>query len=150
MSRSPAARLFVDTNVFLYARGGEHRYRTPCRLLLEAVGRGDLRLEASVEVVQEFTHVLLRRTIPRDDALAEAGEVRRLCLVHAVDGTVLTGALGLLRHYPRLGVRDSVHAATAIAAGLPAIVSTDRAFEGLTELDRADPIDLVDELGLTR
>lgn len=47
-------RFFVDSNVFLYALGAEHRYREPCRRLIELADAGHLRPEASVELVQEI------------------------------------------------------------------------------------------------
>lgn len=148
-SGQPAAaqRYFVDTNVFLYARGGQHRYREPCRDLLAAVADARVRLVASVELIQEFAHVLLRRGLDRAHALSEASDVRRVCTIQSFDGAILTAACDLLRQYPSLGARDAVHAATAIASGLPAIVITDRAFEGLADLERLDPVDLAGDLG---
>lgn len=132
-------RYLVDTNVFLYARGGQHPYREPCRSVLRAAAGGSITLAASVEVVQEFAHVLLRRGIDRGVVLEEVDEVRSQCQVHPFDVEVLHGACGLLRSNHRLGVRDAVHAATAIRLGLPAIVSTDRVFDTLSELRRLDP-----------
>jgi predicted nucleic acid-binding protein len=132
-------RYLVDSNVFLYARGNHHHYREPCRAVLRAAARGHLVLEASVGVVQEFAHVLLRRGVDRTSALEEIDEVRSQCRVHAFDVDVLTRALTLLRAHPTLGVRDAVHAATAIHAGLASIVSADHAFDTVEDVKRVDP-----------
>lgn len=132
-------RVLIDTNVFLYARGRDHPYREPCRTVLRAAADGLVRLEASVEVVQEFTHVLLRRGIDRTSALTEAEEVRAQCLVHAFDAAVLARALALVRVHRMLGVRDAVHAATAIVAGIDAVVSADRVFDDVDGITRIDP-----------
>lgn len=132
--------------MFLYARGSDHPYREPCRRLLDAVGRGRFRLDASTELIQEFLHILLRRGISRDQALEEAGEVRRLCRVTAFDNQVLAMALTMIRKYPGLGVRDAVHAATAVVAGIDKILSADQVFDGLDELERVDPLDSLDLL----
>lgn len=43
------------------------------------------------------------------------------------------------RTYPALGVRDAVHAATALRAGLSSIVSADLAFDTIEEVLRIDP-----------
>lgn len=142
-----SGQYLVDTNVFLYARGGDHPYRAPCRHILTGVRDGELHLLASVELVQEFAHVLLRRGVERSLVMDEAGEVRRQCTLHPFDGEVLTVALGLLRHHPGLEARDSVHAATAMAAGVPRILSADRVFDGLKEVERVDPVNAVAELG---
>jgi hypothetical protein len=129
----------VDTNVFLYARGKDHPYRDPCRAVLRAAGDRHLILEASVEIVQEYAHVLLRRGVDRSSALEETDEVRSQCRLHAFDNAVLTHATRLLRKYEALGVRDAVHAATAVHAGLPRLLSADRVFETLEEITRVDP-----------
>lgn len=130
----------MDTNVFLYARGFDHPYRQPCRTVLEAAGNGRVRLVASVGLVQEFIHVLLRRGVPGDEALEEAEEVWRQCQVHPFDEAVLMRVFGLLRQYPRLGVRDAVHVATALAIGVPQVLSADQVFDSIVEIDRIDPV----------
>jgi predicted nucleic acid-binding protein len=132
-------RYLVDTNVFVYARGGDHRYRDPCRAILRAAGDGRLTLEASVELVQEFAHLLLRRGFRPAAVLDEVEEVRSQCRLHAFDIEVLGHATTLLRRHPSLGVRDAVHAATAIRAGLASILSADRIFDSIDGVTRIDP-----------
>jgi predicted nucleic acid-binding protein len=129
----------VDTNVFLYARGKDHPYRDPCRAVLRAAGDRHLVLEASVEVVQEYAHILLRRGVDRSSALEEIDEVRSQCRLHAFDVAVLMHATRLLRQYEGLGVRDAVHAATAVQAGLTQVLSADHVFDVVEEVTRVDP-----------
>lgn len=133
-------RYLVDTNVFLYARGREHPYRQACRLLLEGASRGEIVLVASTELVQEFVHVMLRRGTEPSQAVGEADDVRRQCQVRPFDEEVLGLALGLLRSSSVLGARDAVHAATAVAARLPLVLSTDRVFDSVPEVERIDPL----------
>lgn len=139
-------RYLVDTNVFLYARGLDHPYRQPCRRVLDAVGRGQVRLDASTELVQEFVHILLRRGVIRGEAVDEADEVRRQCRVHPFDGQVLAVALGMIRQYMHLGARDAVHAATAVAIGVPQVLSADQVFDAVAEVERVDPLSAAAEL----
>lgn len=133
------SRYLVDSNVFLYARGKQHPYRAPCRAVLRAAAQGHVTLEASVEVVQEFTHVLLRRGVERSSALDESDEVRSQCRLHAFDADVLVLALGLLATHDSLDVRDAVHAATAIHSGVSRILSADRVFDDVAGVTRVDP-----------
>lgn len=100
---------------------------------------GRVRLDASAELVQEFLHVLLRRGTQRLQALEETNEVRRQCRIAPSDDQVLTAALALIRKYPDLGVRDAVHAATAVVRGIDRILSADQVFDGLDEVVRVDP-----------
>lgn len=128
----------VDTAVFVYARGQEHHWRDPCRRLVGALGDGVLRVSASVEVVQEYAHVILRRSGDRALAVREARAVAALVDLHAVEVADLRLALSLMET-SSLGVRDAVHAACALGLGADAIVTTDRAFDGITGLVRLDP-----------
>lgn len=107
--------------------------------MVEGVAQGLVRLDASTELVQEFLHVLLRRGVRGDRALEEANEVRRLCRVVPFDDQVLALSLTIIRKYPEIGVRDSVHAATALVSGIDRILSADQVFDGLNEVERVDP-----------
>jgi uncharacterized protein len=49
------------------------------------------------------------------------------------------GACDLLRRYPRLSVRDAIHAATVLRNGLSAIVSVDSDFDQISEIRRIAP-----------
>lgn len=134
-------RFLFDTAVFVYARGAEHLYREPCRELLRHSRDGSLAGEASVELVQEFGHVLRRRGLDgstvRDQALAAAA----LCRLHDFGQPELRLALSLVAGVPSLGLRDAVHAATALRHGIGVVVSPDKAFDGVAGLERLDPRD---------
>lgn len=132
-------RYLVDTNIFLYARGKDHPYRESCRAALRAAGDGQVGLECSVELVQEFAHVLLRREIDRASALQQVDEVRGQCRIHTFDAEVLAQTVTLLREHEPLGVRDAVHLATALHAGITLILSTDRVFDDAPHVQRIDP-----------
>jgi hypothetical protein len=132
-------RFLFDTAVFVYAVGGEHPYRQPCRRLVDLAAAGTLRGEASVELIQEYTHVRARRTGDRDSAAREARDVAALCVLHDVTRSDLLLALSLFRSLPRLEMRDALHAATALERGIFVIVSPDRAFDDVTGLERLDP-----------
>ena len=97
-------RTLVDTDVFLYARGKQHDYRESSRAVLRAAADDLIRLEASVELVQEFAHVLVQRGRDRSSAVDDADEVRAQCLLHAFDDDVLSRALALVRRHEALGV----------------------------------------------
>lgn len=134
-------RFLFDTAVFVYARGQEHEYREPCRRLVELARDGAVAGEASVELVQEFAHLLRRRGLNGPLVREEARAVAGLCLLHALGEPELRLALNLLATTDGLGVRDAVHAATALRRGIPLIVSPDRAFDAVTGLERVDPHD---------
>ena len=125
--------------MFLYALGGKHALRAPCREVLAEPG---LELHASVELVQEVVFHRLRR-VERDQAVADARLVADSCRLHDFDADVLRRALSLIAE-GSVGGRDSVHAATALEAGIGVIVSPDPDFDGIAGLDRVDPRNLND------
>lgn len=135
------ARFLYDTAVFVYAVGSEHHYRKPCRAIVASARSGELAGEASVELVQEFAHVRIRRTGDRPGALALARAVGELCRLHGFEPPDLPLAMTLLEHHTGLQTRDAVHAATAINRGIRKILSPDRAFDAVPGLDRIDPAD---------
>ena len=110
----PLGRVLLDTAVFVYAVSTDHRYRVPCRRLLEAVAAGDLVAEVSALAVEECLHQRARSTGDRASAVRVAGNVATLCTVHDLGRPELTLGLQLFADFPTLSARDALHAATAI------------------------------------
>jgi predicted nucleic acid-binding protein len=121
--------LFVDTATLLYATGGNHPLRQPCRALLVSAAAGAVGLHISTEAVQEYLFHRMRR-VDRTAAVAQAIEVMGLCKLHPFDEAVVRRMIDVVATSEIRG-RDAVHVATAQVAGFAAIVSPD------TDLDRA-------------
>ncbi|MGI8573758.1 MAG: type II toxin-antitoxin system VapC family toxin [Egibacteraceae bacterium] len=139
------SRFLYDTAVFVYAVGRDHRYRDPCREIVRAARDGRLRGAASVELVHEYAHLLLRRHGDRPRAAREARAVWRLCALHEVTIEDLRRAVQLFEAH-RLGGRDALHAATALNRGIPSILTPDCAFDEVPGLERVDPVDALARL----
>jgi len=108
--------------------------------VVDLLRRGQLAGEASVELVQEYLNVLLRRSVA--DAAGRARDVAAICAsVHAFEHRDLELALSLVEGEPPLGARDAVHAATALNRGIGVILSADRHLDGIDGLRRLDPLD---------
>lgn len=140
------SRFLFDTAVFVYARGRDHPYREPCRRLVVAARDGLISGEASIELVQEYAHLLRRRGMDGPAVREEARAVAALCVLHAFGTSELRIALNLVASVAGLGVRDAVHAATAFHLGIPMIVSPDRSFDGVAGLQRVTPEEAVRRL----
>ena len=137
-------RFLYDTNVFAYALGAEHAYQPPCAAVLALAERGELRGEASVDLVQEFLHHRLRQTGDRGDAARYAREVAALCRLHELRPDDIPLALSLFEQHARLSARDAFFAAIALNRGIDAILTADRDFDRLPGLARVDPMDRVE------
>jgi len=132
-------RVFLDTNVFLYAVGGPHSERDACRMLLRRVGDGTVEATVNTEVIQEILFVLTRRGHGRE-ALKLAGDVASLFPeLLSVTRADMIAACKLLGRHPKLSVRDAVHAATMLNAGLHIVVSVDPDFDWLPDIRRVAP-----------
>lgn len=132
-------RVFLDTNVFLYAAGRAHPEQEACADLLRRVADGKLDATTNSEVVQEILYVLVRRG-QRDDAITLARHVSALFPdLLPVTGQDMDRACDLVARYPKLPVRDAVHAATMIGSGLKQLVSVDEDFDQVREIRRVAP-----------
>lgn len=126
--------IFVDTNVLLYAIGGEHPGRDPARRLVTAIGAGRVNATTTTDVIHEFAHVYSRRR-PRSDAVRHALGYATLFAPLAVPrSSELERGLALFEQYDALGAADAVLAATALADRAAAFVSADRAFAVIDDL----------------
>jgi predicted nucleic acid-binding protein len=134
-------RFLYDTSIFVYAFGKEHRYREPCREIVRKAAAGDLQGEASADLLQEFAHQRMRRTGDRRGAAEAARNVTKLAWWHPVEPNDVQRGIDLFETHPDLDARDAVFAALAINRGIDAILTTDRAFDGVEGLERIDPAD---------
>jgi predicted nucleic acid-binding protein len=142
--------IVLDATVLVYAKGGDHPLREPCRTLMEAVVAKAVEATTTPEVIQEYAHVRSRRT-GRSVATAEALDlVGALGPLLTTDDARLTLGLRLYEETPGIGSFDAVLAAAAITLAADALVSADRGFaevKGLAHLDPSAP-DFLDRLGI--
>jgi uncharacterized protein len=134
-------RFLYDTSVFIYALGGEHRYRDPCRAIMHSGERGRLAAEASVELIHEFAYVRRRQGVSRGEAADSARAIADTCPLHPVSPGDMDLALFLWCEHEQLDMRDAIFAAQALNRGIDAVLSADRGFDGIPGLERIDPAD---------
>lgn len=131
--------IFLDSNILMYAAGGAHRLREPCRAALERAVRSRTRLVISAEVLQEILHRYL--SLERPDAARSVfrSAVELADEVLPVTGGELERALDLLLDVPGLSPRDAVHVAVMEGAGIRRILSTDDDFDHVDTVERVPP-----------
>jgi predicted nucleic acid-binding protein len=131
--------IVVDTTVLVYAKGAEHPLRDPCRDLVAAIAAGTVQATTTVEVLQEFAHVRIRRRGRTDAAELTRGYAELLSPLLTVDGGDLGRGLSLFESLESPGAFDAVLAAAAIDGGATSLVSADRAFAAVKELEHVFP-----------
>jgi len=130
---------FLDTNVFLYAAGGDHPLRRPCQDILRRAADGELNAATSSEVVQEVLYVLSRRGL-REQAVALARNILAVFpAVLEVGAREMATACDLVETNPELPPRDAVHAATMITHEVATIITADPHFDQLAQVLRIAP-----------
>jgi len=135
------SRVFLDSNIFLYAVGGESAHRAHCRDLLKSVGDGHLSAVTNTEVLQEILHVRSRRGSLSDAIAAVRAAAGLVAEVLPVTKTDVLVACDLFQRYPILGARDALHAAVMKNASLHLIVSVDTDFDVIKDYRRLSPGD---------
>jgi predicted nucleic acid-binding protein len=126
----------------MYAGGATHELRDPCRAILTAVAQGRLPAVTSAEVLQEIVHRYVAIKRPEIAAAMARSTLDLFGTVLSVTREVVSRVPGLVERYPALGARDLVHVATCIEYGVEAIITPDRAFDVVSELQRVDPSDV--------
>jgi uncharacterized protein len=134
-------RFLYDTSIFVYALGGEHPYREPCREIVRRATAGDLQGEASADLLQELLHQRIRRTGDRPIAVTSVRKVSKLIWWHPLEIDDVQRGIDLFATHAGLDSRDAVFAALALNRGIDAILATDRAFDEVAGLERIDPLD---------
>jgi predicted nucleic acid-binding protein len=90
-------------------------------------------------VIREILYVLSRRGRLEDGLTLARHVVALFPDLLPVTRQDMLGAFALLRRYPRLSVRDAVHAATVLRNGVSAIISVDSDFDQISEIRRIAP-----------
>jgi len=132
----------IDANVFIYASGGPHPYRDPCRAILTAIEMGRIDANVDTEALQEVLYVYWYRK----QVAVGVQYIDRLLVLFpsplAVDKAIISGARIVMGTHPALDPRDAIHAAVVITHGLEGIISADRGYDAIAGVTRFDPMDL--------
>lgn len=133
--------IVLDTTVLVYAKGGDHPLRAPCRDLIRHVADGALEATTSAEVIQEFVHVRARRRDRGDAASLGRDYAELLSPLLPITREELERGLALFEQIGSLGAFDAVLAAAAVGANAAALVSADTAFAEVPGLEHVVPDD---------
>lgn len=119
--------MFVDTNVFMYAVGGEHPLREEARSFFLEQAETGTPLVTSAEVLQELLHAYLPvgRLETLDAALTLARS--RVATIWAVEAEDVELARTLAETHAALGARDLIHLACCARRDVERIRTFDRA-----------------------
>ena len=129
----------VDSNIFMYAAGGEHPFKKRAAAFLERAAEGSVEAAIDAEVLQEILHRY--RALKRWKEGRLVYDTARILFpeVLAVTGEVMDGARRLMDEHSGLMARDALHAAVVAVYRLTSITSFDHDFDRVAGLQRLEP-----------
>ena len=130
--------IFVDSNVPMYLVGNPHPNRDSVEQTLARLAGEQERLVTGIEIYQEILH---RYTaIGRPEQINRA--FRRLDdIVYEVltfDRNEIREAREILQSVPGISARDALHVAVMRSAGITRILSYDRGFDAVPDIERVE------------
>lgn len=134
-----AGTYFLDANVLMYAAGSVHPLREPCQEALTRAVEQEVSLITDAEVLQEILHRYFSIGRPEIAQTVHQSAIDLCDEVLPIEERHTTRALELLLEHQTLTPRDAIHVATIEQHGLELLLSTDRDFDGLSQVERIDP-----------
>ena len=136
---------FLDTNIFMYAAGKPYKYKEPCVAILSKIVSGEINTAIDTEVFQEimyrYHHI----------GLADKGADLSWSIMDLdIDVLPITKkdielSLYYYQKYQKdgIGPRDMIHVATMLNNDIEKIISVDKHFDLIKEVNRIDPLELI-------
>ena len=139
-------RVFIDTSVFMYARGKEHPLKASCSHIILAMAKeGTLghygTPVVNTEVLQEilYRYVMIEKG---DIGLSICRDIEALGVeVLPVTRDDMNRAFELFERYAAqdLPPRELIHAAVMMNNGISHVISADKHFDAVKEIKRVRP-----------
>ena len=122
------ARVFIDSNIPMYAAGKEHPNKTPSIKVLESISEGQILGISSTEVFQEILYRyqaidLLDKGLKVFDSFS--GIIDEILPINA---DIIRQARDILKNY-KINTRDAIHIATMDYYDISYIASHDMHFK---------------------
>jgi uncharacterized protein len=136
------AAYFIDTNIFIYAKGKDHPLKSTCISWIKQIGENNITAVINTEIIQEILYRFQSiKRMPEGILLSkEAIEICRLIL--PVTERDLQKAIEIIELHSNVQTRDAFHAATMLNNGIKEILSADPHFDLIPGIRRIDPAKL--------
>lgn len=132
-------KVFVDTNILIYAAGREHSAKAACLRFLRDVGSGQIDATLDAEVLQELLYRYWRVGAVHEGLQLCDHALHVIPDVRPVTKADVMVARRLLDEQPTIEPRDAIHAAVMLNHGLTHLYSYDHHFDLISGLKRLEP-----------
>lgn len=130
--------IYIDSNVFFYAKIMDRKYGKACAKILEDVANGKIKACISPLVAIEVANPLRKYGIKGIKDTIDA--ILSLDIeVHPIDEIIVRMAAEI---FDKFGISpyDCIHATTLHARGIKEIISADKEFDKIKNIKRIDPL----------
>ena len=133
---------FLDTSIPMYAAGRPSPYKAACISLLERVEKGEVKAVIDVEVIQEILYRFFRLSLSGGGEELARQLLRLGVVVLPITRSDIEAGLDLHERYAsrRIPPRDTLHVAVMQNNDLRKILSFDKHFDAIEEVERIDPL----------
>lgn len=132
-------KIFIDANIPMYWGGKESSYKLSCAKILELVAKEKVDGVTSSEVFQEIIYRFwYLKQMGKGLAIFDYfSQIMSEVLPVTIDD--VREARTLMERYPSIPPRDLLHAAVMMNNQVSFIVSADKDFDKINEIERVDP-----------
>ncbi len=129
---------FVDSNVFFYAKIMDTEYGPACAEVLRRIHDGKIVAATSVLIILEVANALRKFGLAKEvkDTVDSIFSFEMTML--SMDSSDIRNAIDMFHRY-RISPYDCAHVAVMKHAEIKKIISADRDFEHVPDIDREDP-----------
>lgn len=139
-------RIFLDTSIFMYARGKEHPLKAPCsKIILQIGDTGEIGTYGSPVINTEvFQEILYRYSMigKRETGISVCRDIKALGtdILPVAPGDV-DYIIDLFEKYKKKNIppRDLIHSAVMLNNSVSRIITTDKHFDSIKEVTCISP-----------
>jgi uncharacterized protein len=135
-------KVFIDTNIPMYAAGKDHPFKNKCLGILESIAREEIEAYTDTEVLQEILYrfsYINQRKIGFDLFDLFATIMDGVILPILQNDIILARLLAEKEETVKLSPRDLIHLAVMLNNDIRHIVTTDRGFARIPGIEVITP-----------
>jgi len=130
--------VFIDSNVFFYAKIMDREYGNACAEILNRIVRGEVEAATSVLVAVELANALVKYGLSNEVKETIDGLFSLEISIHEVDQFDIRNAASIFDEF-KISPYDCVHIAVMRRVGVNEIISADKDFDKVNLIKRSDP-----------
>ncbi len=132
--------VFIDTNIPMYAAGASHPLKKPSQRVILAIATGEIDAVTDTEVFQEILYRYIHIS-EREKGFKVFDHFHRIMMgrILPIEESDILKTRRLAEQYPFLSPRDLIHLAVMNHHGIKEIVSTDKGFDNVPDIQRITP-----------